>query len=125
MKEANVAALCNQARESGYTLTFGEPTSITKDGISRHGRRVALLTMMPATPVDITDNSNKTCAFLLASGRWAERLIPTGNGDHHMIVACLYGYPGASQDKHDQKYHDTKIKNEALIAAAATHGQVS
>ena len=102
VKEANVAALCNQARESGHTLTFGEPTSITKDGISRYGRRVALLTMMPAVPVDITDNSNENCAYLLASGRWVERLIPTGSGDQHMIIACVQGYPGASQDRHDQ-----------------------
>ena len=86
VNEANVAALCNQARESGYTLTFGEPTGITKDGISRYGRRVALLTMMPAVPVDTTENANENCAYLLANGRWVERIIPNGSGDQHMII---------------------------------------
>ena len=75
--------------------------------------------MMPAAPIDITDSTNKVCAFLMASGRWVERLVPTGNGDHHMIIARLYGYLGASQDKHDQGYRDAKVKNEALFAAAA------
>ena len=101
VRESNVAALCNQAREAGFTLSFCEPTGITKDGITWHGRRVALLTMMPAAPIDIADNTNKACATLMASGRWVERLIPTDNGEHHMIIACLYGYPGASQDKQD------------------------
>ena len=102
VRESDVAAIRNHARESGSTIIFGEPTSITKDETTRYGYRVALLMMLPAVPIDITDNSNKVCAILLASGRWVERLVPTGNGYHHMIVACLHGYPGASQDKHDQ-----------------------
>ena len=36
--EANAKNLQIQASEAGFTLTFGEPTGITKDGATRHGR---------------------------------------------------------------------------------------
>ena len=119
VRESDVARLCNQVREAGFVLTFGEPTNITKDETTRYGRRVAILSALPAIPVDITDDKNPTCALLLSSGRWVEGVIPTGNGTGYMIVACLYGYPGASQNKRDHNYRDAKTKNEAFLAACA------
>ena len=53
------------------------------------GSRVVLLPMMPSVPIGITDNTNGVCAFLMASGRWVERVIPTGSGDYHLTDACL------------------------------------
>ena len=93
--ESNVHSLRKQATALCFTLCFAELINMSKEGDSRYGRRAALVICGPAVPFDITIKSNPTCAFFRTSGRWVERLIPTGKGRHHMIVACLYGYPGA------------------------------
>ena len=110
--EYAVQRLRKQAQDNGYTLDCAESTNISRDGLSRYGRRAAILTKLPGVPHDISDYANSNCAYLLASGRWLGRLIPTGNGRHHMIVASLYGISQASVDSYTTK------QNEALLVAA-------
>jgi len=41
--EANVVDITAQAAAAGYTAVWGEPTAISKDGVTTRGRRTAIL----------------------------------------------------------------------------------
>ena len=41
--EANVVDITAQAAAAGYTAVWGEPTALSKDGVTSRGRRKAIL----------------------------------------------------------------------------------
>ena len=101
--EYEISALKVDAFEYGYTLTFAEPTSLTKDGVTRTGRRAALLTKLPALPILLEHKGDAATAYLRSSGRWVEVMIPIDDGNKHIILASLYNPSGAGFDPIQQE----------------------
>ena len=91
-----------KARAKGFTLTFAPITAISKDGVTRRGRRAAILVKGPAVPKVLTNDNDPTCLALLSTGRWLELLIPIGDGKASFICTCAYGYSGQDCEiRHD------------------------
>ena len=61
---------------------------------------------------NLSQNQDGTTEHLRATGRWAERLLPVGNGTKHIIGATLYGIAGATGNQGDYE------ENERFIMAA-------
>ena len=79
-------------------MEFLSSPRLVKDGISRVGRRLAILVRLPGIPVQIATLEDKSCAYLMHSGRWVEVFIPTADGSKHFGAANLYGHAGATID---------------------------
>ena len=94
------------------------PTALSKDSTTRHGCRVAILVKQPAEAFDITDASDPTCGFLLASGRWCEVVVPVNDGNKHIVISSLYGHSGASGEKANRSSGSLYQLNEELIKRA-------
>ena len=104
--EAEVAMTKAQASEAGYTVVFSAPTPLASDGRSRVGRRLAIFVRMPGIPAVLATADDKSCAYLLHSGRWMECFVPTTDGSKHQGAANLYGYAGASTDDQLRKLNE-------------------
>jgi exonuclease III len=114
--ETDVTWLKARARAKGYSLHFAQTTGISKDGITRRGRRTAILVKEPAKPKIINDIDDPTCQALEATGRWIELLIPLHDGDASFIITSAYGFAGASAGGDDYVANETFV---ALLAARA------
>ena len=66
--EYEISALKVDALEYGSTLTFAEPTPLTKDGMTHTGRSAAILTKLPALPILLDQKGDAAAAFLRSSG---------------------------------------------------------
>ena len=62
-----------------------------------------MLTALPMRPTLVSPKTDPAVASLWASGRWCEFIVPVGQGDQHIIIAGLYGIPGASSDSLKRK----------------------
>ena len=65
--EYEISSLKVDAYEYGFTLTFAEPTPLTKDGVTRTGRRAAILTKLPALPILLDQKGDAAAALLRSS----------------------------------------------------------
>ena len=99
--ESEVTWLKAKATAKGYSLVFAANTAISRDGVTRRGRRAAILVKGPAVPKKIINNDDTTCLALDHTGRWIELLIPVGHGEASFICTCAYGYSGASSGGDD------------------------
>ena len=79
--EYEISSLKVDAFEYGYTLTFAEPTPLTKDGITRTCRRAAILIKLPAIPILLDQKGDTAAAYLRGSGRWVEIMFPIDDGN--------------------------------------------
>jgi hypothetical protein len=115
LSESDVGNCAEHAKDLDYWIDFGPPCTLASGAINVTGRQVAIMTsktFSSARPTKICSDEDEHVALLNASGRWVERLIAVSGGGEHIVVACLYGYAGASNCR--SKYQD----NERLIAAA-------
>ena len=99
-----------QALEAGYSVVFSLPVPLAKDGRSRVGRRLAIFVRLPGIPALLATVDDKSCAYLLHSGRWIECFAPTDDGSKHLGAANLYGYAGASTDDQLRKLNELLLK---------------
>lgn len=122
LDERHVNRLTAQAKSAGYYLLFGQPTSFG-DKSGRVGRRVAILSrhVLLCTTPDI-DGLDRTCDYLLNSGRWIEAAVDFGGG-RLLNVAALYGVAGASgccaKKEFTQKLHAAALVGLAAFKTSA------
>ena len=55
---------------------------------------------------------------LADTGRWVERMVPVGQGDDFVMIACMYGHSGASTDPTLARLNERLLRT--AIARAAT-----
>jgi hypothetical protein len=108
--EAETVQLEAQASALGYHVTFSQPTPLASGGISRIGRRLAILVRLPGVPDHIATLEDKSCAYLMHSGRWVEVFVPTADGSKHFGAANLYGHAGASTDGQLRRFNEILLK---------------
>ena len=58
--ECDVTWLTAKATAKGFTLVFAPTTAISKDGVTRRGRRAAILVKGPAIPKVLSSNDDPT-----------------------------------------------------------------
>jgi hypothetical protein len=115
--ECDVTWLKAKAAAKGFTLAFAATTAISRDGVTRQGRRAAILVKGPAVPKLIMNYDDPTCLALNNTGRWLELLIPVSSGEASFLCTCAYGYSGASGGGDDYNDNETMIAH--LISRAS------